>query len=74
QSVPIDPENAAVMPLIINGRTMMPLRFIAENLGCEVEWISENSQIIIRYTSKAFAPQPEPPKTWLDPQPEPPMN
>ena len=74
QSVPIDPDNAAVMPLIINGRTMMPLRFIAENLGCEVEWISENSQIIIRYTSKAFAPQPEPPKTWLDPQPEPPMN
>ena len=61
QSVAIDPDNPAVMPLIINGRTMMPLRFIAENLGCEVEWVGQNNQVIIRYNK-------------LDPQPEPPMN
>jgi len=73
-AVPIDGSNPAVMPLLINGRTMMPLRFIAENLGCEVEWIGANSQIIIRYQGKDFDPQPEPPGNWLNPQPEPPME
>lgn len=61
QSVLIDPDNASVMPLIINGRTMMPLRFIAENLGCEVEWVPEFSQIKIRYQGNKMDPQPEPP-------------
>lgn len=27
-----------VPPMIINGRTMLPLRFISENLGCDVDW------------------------------------
>jgi titin len=60
KSVPIDPDNDTVMPLIINGRTMMPLRFIAENLGCEVKWIPEK-QIKIIYQSNKLDPQPEPP-------------
>lgn len=35
----IDPGNAQVAPLILPpGRTMLPLRFISENLGCQVEW------------------------------------
>lgn len=71
-SVPIDPDNSSVMPLIINGRTMLPLRFIAENLGCEVEWIAEFNQIKITYQGDMLDPQPEPPDQ-LDPQPEPPM-
>ncbi len=37
-SVPIDAENANVKPLIVNGRTMLPLRFVSETLGCDVEW------------------------------------
>jgi hypothetical protein len=49
RSIPIDADNSSVMPLIINGRTMMPLRFIAENLGCEVKWIPEYNQIKIIY-------------------------
>jgi hypothetical protein len=61
QSIAIDPDNAAVMPMIINGRTMMPLRFIAENLGCEVEWVGQNNQVIIRYQGNKLDPQPEPP-------------
>lgn len=73
RSIPIDPDNSSVMPLIINGRTMMPLRFIAENLGCEVQWIPENSQIKIIYQGDKLDPQPEPPMDQLDPQPEPPM-
>lgn len=35
----IDPDNPEVRPFIAPpGRTMLPLRFITENLGCEVEW------------------------------------
>lgn len=49
QSVSIDPDNPSVMPLIVNGRTMLPLRFIAEKLGCDVKWIPESSQVTIKY-------------------------
>ena len=38
-----------VAPASINGRTMVPLRFAAENLGCEVEWLSGSQQIVIVY-------------------------
>jgi len=38
-----------VAPTIINGRTMVPLRFAAENLGCEVEWLGDTQQIVIVY-------------------------
>ncbi len=34
----IDPDNPKVVPLIIEGRTMLPIRFVAENLGCKVNW------------------------------------
>ena len=37
-SVPVDSSNQNVRPFISNGRTMMPLRFITENLDCTVEW------------------------------------
>jgi len=73
KSVNIDSDNASVMPLIVNGRTMMPLRFIAENLGCKVEWIPEFNKVKIGYQGNKLDPQPEPPMDWLDPQPEPPM-
>ena len=37
--MPIDPNNANVTPIAVPpGRTMLPLRFIAENLGCQVDW------------------------------------
>ena len=32
-------------PIIIDGRTMLPIRFVAENLGFKVEW-DESTQII----------------------------
>jgi len=46
---PIDSANTKVVPMIINGRTMLPLRFIAENLGCDVVWNGTTKTIIIRY-------------------------
>ncbi len=35
----IDPDNKQVVPVILPpGRTMLPLRFISENMGCLVDW------------------------------------
>lgn len=42
---PIDSENPEVFPFIENDRTMVPLRFIAENFGAEVEWNEETREI-----------------------------
>jgi Copper amine oxidase N-terminal domain len=48
--VQIDPDNPEVVPTIINDRTMVPMRFLAESLGCSVEWIAESKEIILTYT------------------------
>lgn len=46
----IDPDNANVKPLILPpGRTMLPLRFIAEELGCKVDWNPNSQEIKITY-------------------------
>ena len=44
QPVPLD-----VAPKIIQGTTVVPLRFIAENLGCKVEWEATEQIITIIY-------------------------
>ena len=46
----IDPNNHNVKPIIINSRTMLPLRFVAENLGCTVEWDASTRTITITYS------------------------
>ncbi|NLN87247.1 MAG: DUF2271 domain-containing protein [Syntrophomonadaceae bacterium] len=46
-SVPVDSTNQNVQPFISNGRTMMPLRFIAENLDCTVEWAPEPRMVTV---------------------------
>jgi len=46
----IDASNIKVYPEIINGRTMLPLRFVAENLGCDVKWDGTTKTITITYT------------------------
>ena len=46
----IDSTNAKVVPEIINGRTMLPLRFVSENLGCAVAWAAVTKMITITYT------------------------
>jgi len=47
--VKIDPNNHSVKPIIINDRTMLPLRFVAESLGCDVGWDSDTRTITITY-------------------------
>jgi hypothetical protein len=47
----IDATNAKVVPEIINSRTMLPLRFVSENLGCSVLWEDATKTITITYGS-----------------------
>lgn len=37
-----------VAPVIINGRTMLPVRFISENLGLDVEWKADTNSVVIK--------------------------
>ncbi len=48
-NVSIDSTNAKVVPEIINGRTMLPLRFVSENSGCSVIWTDVTKTITITY-------------------------
>ena len=46
----IDPTNPNVRPIVIPpGRTMLPIRFIAENLGCKVDWDPKLREVKITY-------------------------
>ena len=47
----IDSTNAKVVPEIISSRTMLPLRFVSENLGCSVVWVDATKTITITYES-----------------------
>jgi hypothetical protein len=50
EEVQIDPDNPDVVPTIINDRTFVPVRFLAENLGCQTEWDAESKEVILTYT------------------------
>ena len=43
----VDKDNKNVVPYIENDRTMVPLRFISETFGADVEWIPETRTIEI---------------------------
>lgn len=46
----IDPANPAIAPVIVPpGRTMLPLRFITENLGCSVDWEPVSREVKVTY-------------------------
>ncbi len=46
----IEPGNSAIMPYYLPpGRTMIPLRFFAEAMGCTVEWLPEQNLARICY-------------------------
>jgi photosystem II stability/assembly factor-like uncharacterized protein len=49
KDVCIDTTNPKVVPEIINSRTMLPLRFVTENLGCDVQWDGPTQTITITY-------------------------
>lgn len=43
-------------PKIINGRTMVPLRFVAEAMGADVEWAESTQTVIVNFTP--YEPKP----------------
>lgn len=45
-----EPVTLDTPPVIVNGRTLVPLRFVSENLGATVEWIADEKAIVIRYS------------------------
>jgi outer membrane protein assembly factor BamB len=45
------PVKMTVAPVIVNGRTYIPLRFVSENLGARVNWDSQEKKITIEYFS-----------------------
>ncbi|HWI50737.1 MAG TPA: copper amine oxidase N-terminal domain-containing protein [Symbiobacteriaceae bacterium] len=47
-----------VAPVVINGRTMVPARFVAEALGASVEWDQAKQRVVI--TSKGMAASIQP--------------
>jgi hypothetical protein len=46
--VKIDAEKE-VSPVIVNARTFLPLRFVAENLGFKVDWEASSQKITLSY-------------------------
>jgi hypothetical protein len=44
----------ATAPVIQNGRTMVPLRFVSENLGAFVHWDGAARQVTIRVDERVF--------------------
>lgn len=38
--------------VLLNGRTMAPLRLLAEALGAEVEWVQDTAQVIVRQENR----------------------
>lgn len=48
-----------VPPQIIDGRTMVPARYVAEALGATVEWDGANNSVLIHSAGQAAAKAPE---------------
>ncbi|MCX7746427.1 MAG: stalk domain-containing protein [Clostridia bacterium] len=48
------PVDVEVEPRIMNARTYLPLRFIAEGLGCKVDWDKLKKRVIITYQKRSL--------------------
>lgn len=46
-TVPLDPQNPALAPIILEGRMLLPIRFVAETLGYEVKWDAADQMISV---------------------------
>ncbi|RIE07094.1 tandem-95 repeat protein [Candidatus Cryosericum odellii] len=49
KSLAIDPKNSKVVPVLSSSRTMLPLRFVSENLGLQVGWDAETRTITVNW-------------------------
>jgi len=55
-SLPVDSANPKVFPIIVSGRTMIPLRFVAESLGIDVQYENSTKMITLTYTVETSPP------------------
>ena len=46
-----DMYNMDVVPIIRNGRTLVPIRFVAEAMGCKVDWNEDKQEVIIQWNN-----------------------
>lgn len=60
-----------VPALAVNGRTMVPLRFISEALGASVQWVEASRTILIGSPGAAAPPPPASPPPQPQPQAQP---
>ena len=44
-----------VSAMIIEGRTLVPVRFVSEALGCSVDWIGDTKTVVIKSTQSVAA-------------------
>lgn len=46
--------NADVPPIILNDRTLLPVRAVAEGIGCDVTWNAKTSEVVIEREYKTI--------------------
>jgi len=56
----IDPANTHVAPLIVRGRTMLPVRFVGEQLGATIDWEPVNQTVTLAFGETAATPPAAP--------------
>ena len=59
-SVAIDPANTLVVPVIVKGRTMLPVRFVAEQLGATVGWAPTTQVVTLDFGGTTVPPPAAP--------------
>lgn len=52
-TVPIDVANSRIVPLTMSGRTMLPVRFVTESLGVDVQYEAATKMITLTYSRSA---------------------
>lgn len=54
---PIDKDNTSVSPFVINGRTLVPVRFISESFGANVTWQEDTKTVTVSKDQKIIKMQ-----------------
>ncbi len=52
QEVLVEKDDVSIKPFVVEGRTLVPVRFISEKLGAEVDWDKEISTVTVNYNNK----------------------
>lgn len=60
-TLPVDAANPRVIPVIMSGRTMLPLRFVSESLGIDVQYEATTKMITLTYMVDTTPPPPSAP-------------